>query len=144
MPKRITSDYESNTKEDLLLEAATRKKSGSPNFDSVDLKSKGAIIAALILDDEHAASKPSEEAKFKSAGQSVEIPQVEVSPVADVSAPVAPGNEEFKLLATRLSDGQKYAVAFHSPDTYGKTVTAKNSANFWQGNEADFRLQFDK
>ncbi len=145
MPKRITSNYEEELKEDLVLEIMARKKSGSPNFDNVNASSlKEDIVAALNLDDEHVRSNPFDEGKFKSGGKSVEIPQVEVSPVADVSAPTAPSNEQFTVIATRIADGQKYAVAFHDPDTYEKTVTAKNSSNFWQGNEAEFRLQFDK
>ena len=44
----------------------------------------------------------------------------------------------------RISDGELYALAIHSPDCYNRTHSLKNTAHFWQGNESEFRIQFDK
>jgi hypothetical protein len=142
---RITSNYNASTKDDLFAEIGSRINEGSPNFASITSESlKPDLVAALQLDDEHKQSKVSDAPEFKSGGAAVEIPKVTVSPVADASCPSPPADENFTALATRVSDGMKFAVAFHEPDTYNNTVTCKNSALFWQGTNADFRNQFDK
>ena len=142
---RITKDYSTQLKDDLLSEIEARKSEGSPNFDGVSLGAKKEeLVAAIELDDEHEASKPSATPEARSAGKAVEIPKVTVSDRAEVICPNPPSDEDFTSLATRVSDGLKYAVSVHPPDTYNKTHTAKNSANFWQGTDAEFRAQFDK
>jgi len=75
---------------------------------------------------------------------SVKIPEVEVSPVADASCPPPPIDDQFKGLCKRVSDGMEFAYAIHEADTYGRTHTAKNSSLFWQGVESEFRQLFDK
>ncbi len=142
---RITENYADFAVADLLEEVSARKGAGSPNFD--DIKSntaKADIVSSLELDDEHVASNPGDLPIVKSGGKSVEIPNVTVSPVADVSCPPPPADELFTFQAKRLSDGMLFAVCVHEPDTYGKTVTCKNSALFWQGDQKQFREFFDK
>lgn len=145
MSKRITENYQDSVKDDLFTEIEKRQKEGSPNFDNITTASlKEDLIAALELDDEHRGSKSESTAEARSGGAAVEIPKVDVPAVAPADCPPPPTSDKFTETRIRLSDKLEYAIAFHAPDTYGKTVTARNSAYFWQGTEKDLREQFDK
>lgn len=144
---RISENYTATgvLKEDLLAEIEARIKEGSPNFSNVTPATlKDDLVAALELDDEHKDSKPDKTPEAVSGGTAVEIPTVKLEELSHIVCPPPPSDDKFTIHAKRVSDGMLFAVAFHEPDTYGKTVTAKNSALFWQGDEATFRLMFDK
>lgn len=142
---RIKSDYNNSLKEDLFAEIEKRKSEGSPNFENITSASlKPDLVAALELDDEHKASKADKTPEAVSGGTAVAIPTVTLENLSHIVCPPPPSDDKFTVHAKRVNDGMLFAVAFHDPDTYGKTVTAKNSALFWQGDEKTFRELFDK
>lgn len=137
-------EYDKATKEDILTEIGLRiEKDKSPNFGEVKPSdTKPILIAALVADDAHLASKPEETAELKSGGKAVAIPKVDRKDISHIVTHNAPPDELFTRLAKRDFDGQLYAVAVHEPNNYGRTVTCKNSASVWEGTQAQFRAEF--
>jgi hypothetical protein len=138
--KSITSDYDSNTKEELLNEASSR------GLDVNSHTSKADIIAALELSDEGPAQPPEPLPKIPLA---TPIPQVTLQ---EKDIPLenggAPKDEEFTdgifVKAEGDFSGEDFALCIHPPDTYGKTHSLKNSLHFWQGTKEEFRKTFEK
>lgn len=138
--------YSELTKEELLSDVEKRKAKGSPNFSEITTANKkDDIIAALMLDDEHLKSKAGSTPEFKSSGAAVAIPKVTAPNTAfNVISPDAPGDETFKELVSRDSDGMEFALSVHEPDTYGRTHTCKNDKYTWEGTREQFRSLFNK
>jgi len=77
------------------------------------------------------------------------LPQVEEKVVEiPLAEGGAPKDNEFTDGIYRMKEGnhagEDFALCIHEPDTYGKTHSAKNSLNFWQGNEKEFKSAFEK
>ena len=68
----------------------------------------------------------------------------EVSEALDPRSNPPRDEDHSKGIFKRISDGELYALAIHKPDCYNRTHSLKNSLHFWQGNESEFRIQFDK
>ena len=72
------------------------------------------------------------------------VDYTEPTPVFDPRANPPLDDDHNKGLFVRRSDGEKFALAVHEKDTYHRTHSLKNTAHFWQGNEAEFRAEFEK
>lgn len=77
------------------------------------------------------------------------LPIVEEKKVVDIrEAHNPPPDADFNKGTFVMTDGfhvgEKFALAIHEPDCYGKTHSMKNTLHFWQGNAADVKLQFEK
>lgn len=132
---RITKDYDTHTKEDLLAEAGARKIEGV-NAGSL----KADIVAALELNDEP-AQPPAPLPKLKASP----IPQIPVATELPATPSDDPKDEDFTDgVFKKKSDGEDYALAIKKDALSGRTHYAKNSAHFWNGTEGDFDEQFSK
>lgn len=138
MPPRITSNYASNNKPDLLTEVEARKNEHSPNFDGIsDSTLKDDIVAALNLDDEH---KASEATRVSTEG----LPEVEDDlPVGELVEELPPASA-YKGRYRQKKDGRVYALAIVDDFIRGRTHKARNTKYFWEGTKSEFEDQFVK
>jgi hypothetical protein len=132
---RITKDYATHTKDDLLAEAGVR------GITSVNSSSaKADIVAELELNDESNAPTP------KPAKPS-NLPAGLPAAIADIRLPgTPPADKDYSGSATQIGSGEKFAVCIvkDAEAVDGKTHFAKNTLHFWNGTPAEFREQFDK
>lgn len=143
MSTNITESYESHTKDELLAEAETRGVEGV-NHSSL----KADIIAALELNDEQSDKAPKVTPPLP-APQASNIPQVSSDEVvSDEVDGIVFRDEDFTdghyVMRKGAHVGETFALYKHEPDTYAKTHSLKNSQHFWQGNEAEFAVAFEK
>lgn len=134
--KRISKDYDSHTKDELLTEAAAR---GIEDVSASSLKED--IVAALALNDETPPDQPPSP-----------LPPLVASPIPQVKPPEPSGadsefpfpkDEEFTGgLYVNKFDKLEYALCIHPANRYGKTHTLKNSHFVWTGTEEEFNGEF--
>lgn len=164
--KRITENYDTYTKEELLAECHAR---GIEGVTSSSLKAD--IVAALELSDEQNTAGGTDDP----APNAPETPKPEESPIPHIGRPnidnipevksgdIPPQNKDFtfgrfKMKAyivrattdggeqreSTLYPGEEFALCIHDPNSYGRTHSLKNSLHFWEGTEGQFQLQFEK
>lgn len=123
--------YDNLTKKEAMQIAAQRNEQGA----DIDLNgSVHDLRAALELDDE-ATRVPAPPSA---------LPVVEVADNKEALNPAQPLDHEYTHgLFKKRSDGLVYALCVHAPNSYEKTHTAKNTAFTWQGDDDEFRLEFD-
>lgn len=132
---RISKDYDSHTKDDLLAEAQSR------NIQGINTSSlKADIIAALELDDDDTPAQPREPLPPLKASN---LPQVKTPEIPPAPGD-APKDEDYNDGVFTKDDGEDYAVAIVDDAPNGRTHWAKNSAHTWNGTEAEFKAQFTK
>ncbi len=141
MPKNITANYDSHTKEELLAEIQLRGiedvKAASPKAD---------IVAALALDDESGLSQPPPPLPPIKASP---VPQLPKKTALELLNPAQPLDEQYTdgiyVMANGALKGEPFALHISKvPYAYENTHFLKNSEHSWQGKEETFRLTFDK
>lgn len=138
---RISKDYDSHTKEELLAEVAAR------NIEGVNSSSlKADIVAALALDDE--TKEPPQPPAPLPPLQASPIPQVPKKTDAELANPAQPHDHQYTdgiyIKLDGDAKGEEFALCITEPDEYENTHFLKNSVHFWSGKEIDFKLQFDR
>lgn len=135
----MATKYDSLKKDELWKEIDARKAAKSPNFDSLTATSTNAdLVAALVLDDEHV--------------QVVNAPHPNLPVVDAVPMPESRIKESCFPAEEKFTDGvfihadqqEKYALAIHEPDAYGRTHSLKNTIHSWQGTKEEFNRVFNK
>ncbi len=146
---RISENYDSHTKDELLAEVDAR---GIEGVTSSSLKAD--IIAALALDDEThedvstvetEQSQPPEPLPPLTASP---IPQVPAKDAVSMLNPAQPLDHEYTDgLYVKLdgdAKGETFALCITDPDGYENTHFLKNSRHSWSGKAIDFKQQFDR
>lgn len=148
MPKAITSDYDSHTKEELLGEIEARKIEGVPAS-----ALKADIVSALEKDDAGGDKPPTPMTPAAIASPQPRQPMPGNIPVVKSALPAniprAPGAlpdlKDYKGEYTK-DDGEVYALATVPEDQAidHKTHFAMNTEHFWNGTQQQFKEQFEK
>lgn len=134
MARRITKDYDTELKDDLLAEAQAR------NLPGINTTSSKADIVAALEDNDTAPAQPKPPLPPLKASP---IPQLPAEPEIKSDLMDTPKDEDYTD-GIYVSDGEQFAVCIVKDHPSGRTHFAKNSRHFWNGTEAEFKAKFDK
>lgn len=137
MPKNITANYDSHTKDELLAECELR---GIGEVSPASLKAD--IVAALALDDESGLSQPKPPLPPITASPIPQVPKTNL-PEVGLDACQIPEDGLF-VDGIYTMDGEDYALCIHDADGAGRTHSLKNSVHTWQGTKAEFNDKFTR